>query len=63
MCSFGDKKKQVKTYLDDGPEKTMLTSDEQLRHALETAEQHGVGLNIFLDLVRRKALQYRSSLS
>lgn len=56
MCWFGDcEKKQVKTYVEGDQGKIMVTSDEQLRHALGCAEQHGVNLNIFLDLVRREA--------
>lgn len=42
---------QVKTSLDDGAERSMLTSDEHLLAAMSWAEEQGLGLNVFLDVV------------
>lgn len=47
---------QVKTSLDEGAERSMLTSDDRLLAAVAWAEEQGLGLNVFLDVVRKVAL-------
>lgn len=40
----------VKTSLDEGAERSMVTSDERLLAAITWAEEQGLGLNVFVDV-------------